>query len=198
MFLWFDRFPATSDIVVWRSPRVPLTHHKALSDNIMDMEEYARIDITKEYLHFSAAHFTVFSDSHRENLHGHNFQVEATLDGPIGDDGLCFDYNIIKSKLKKICDSLDERVLLPERSPHLQLVKDGDYTVAEFNNERLPFLHRDVKSIPVRNITVEELAHWFMSVLRQDEDVSNLPIKRMQLRISSGPGQWASTSWNST
>lgn len=162
------------------------------------MEKHATIDITKEYLHFSAAHFTVFSASCRENIHGHNFQVEATLDGPIGENGLCFDYNIIKSKLKRICDSLDERVLLPEKSPHLQLVKDGDYTVAKFHNERLPFLNRDVKLMPVRNITVEELAHWFMSELTQDEDVSNLPIKRMQLRISSGPGQWASTIWNST
>ena len=160
------------------------------------MEAHASIDITKEYLHFSAAHFTVFSASRRENLHGHNFQVEATLDGPIGDDGLCFDYNIIKAKLKEICDSLDERVLLPEKSPHLQLVTDGDYTVAEFHNERIPFLHRDVKSLPVRNVTIEELAHWFISELSQDKDISYLPISQMKLRISSGPGQWASATWN--
>lgn len=160
------------------------------------MGQRATIEIAKEYLHFSAAHFTVFSATERENLHGHNFQVEATLDSSIGDDGLCFDYNIIKTKLKDLCDSLDERVLLPERSPHLGLVTDGDYTVAEFNDERLPFLHRDVITLPVRNITVEELAHWFIGELQRDEEILDLPIAQMKLRVSSGPGQWASASWS--
>ena len=32
--------------------------------------------------------YTIFSATERENLHGHNFQVEAILEGNIGDDGL--------------------------------------------------------------------------------------------------------------
>ena len=160
------------------------------------MGDSATIEIAKEYLHFSAAHFTVFSATERENLHGHNFQVEATLEGPIGDDGLCFDYNIVKTKLKDLCDSLDERVLLPERSPHVALSCDGDYTVVEFGDERLPFLHRDVKTLPLRNITVEELAHWFVQALNQDQEILDLRIAQMNLRVSSGPGQWASASWS--
>ena len=100
--------------------------------------ETVSIDIAKEYLHFSAAHFTVFSATERENLHGHNFQVEATLRGPIGDDGLCFDYNIVKNRLKTLCDALDEVVLLPGNCPHLDIRVAGEYTVAEFNDERLP------------------------------------------------------------
>jgi 6-pyruvoyltetrahydropterin/6-carboxytetrahydropterin synthase len=156
---------------------------------------HATIEIQKEYLHFSAAHFTIFSATERENLHGHNFQVEAILDGEIGDDGLCFDYNEIKNRLKTLCNELDEKVLLPEQSPYLTITHDEDYVVATFGIERIPFLPRDVSTLPLRNITVEELAHWFISCIVGDTSFNELPIDSLTIRVASGPGQWASSSW---
>ena len=155
----------------------------------------ATIEIKKEYLHFSAAHFTIFSATERENLHGHNFQVEAVVDGNIGDDGLCFDYNEIKNRLKTLCEALDEKVLLPEQSPYLRVVKEGNYVVAMFGDERIPFLPRDVSTLPIRNITVEELAHWFLTGIVDDTAFNELPIDSFTVRVASGPGQWASSSW---
>ena len=155
----------------------------------------ATIEIQKEYLHFSAAHFTIFSATERENLHGHNFQVEAILDGEIGDDGLCFDYNEIKNRLKTLCNELDEKVLLPEQSPYLTIARDEEYVVATFGVERIPFLPRDVSTLPLRNITVEELAHWFISCIVGDTSFRELPIDSLTIRVASGPGQWASSSW---
>ena len=157
--------------------------------------ERAIIEIQKEYLHFSAAHFTIFSATERENLHGHNFQVQATLEGNIGDDGLCFDYNEVKSRLKTLCEELDERVLLPEQSPYLTIAQDEDYVVATFSNERIPFLPRDVSTLPLRNITVEELAHWFLSRIVGDTTFNALPIDSLNIRVASAPGQWASSRW---
>ena len=58
------------------------------------MARFTTIEIRKEYLHFSAAHFTVFSATERERLHGHNWRIGALITGPVGDDGLCFDYDI--------------------------------------------------------------------------------------------------------
>ena len=55
-----------------------------------------RIEISKSYLHFAAAHFTIFGASNRENLHGHNFQVALDATAEIGEDGLTFDYNVLK------------------------------------------------------------------------------------------------------
>ena len=154
------------------------------------------ISISKDYLHFSAAHFTIFSATERENLHGHNFFVEAEAVGEIGDDGLCFDYNALKERLKALCDELDETTLLPARSPHLD-IKQGEAAVTvRFDEERLEFLPRDVTVLDVRNVTVEELAHWFLRRLRSDEGFKSLPIDEITLRASSGPGQWASAHWN--
>ena len=155
------------------------------------------IEISKDYLHFSSAHFTLFSASEREDLHGHTFYVTATIDAVVAEDGLAFDYNLVKAKLKELCDELDEKVLLPERSPYLTLSRESDYLIAEFADERIPFLPRDVLTLPVRNITVEELAPWFLERLQLDAEMLALGLQKILLRVSSGPGQWAAATWTS-
>ena len=153
------------------------------------------IEISKDYLHFNAAHFTLFSASEREDLHGHTFFVAASVDSPVGEDGLAFDYNLFKQALSALCRELDEKVLLPERSPHLRLERCQGYVIAAFADERIPFLPRDVLTLPIRNVTVEELAPWFLGRLRANPRITALPIVRLALRVSSGPGQWASAVW---
>jgi 6-pyruvoyltetrahydropterin/6-carboxytetrahydropterin synthase len=153
------------------------------------------IEISKDYMHFNSAHFTIFSATEREDLHGHTFYVTATVESAIGDDGLAFDYNLLKTRLKSLCDHLDEKVLLPERSPHLHLRYERDYLVAEFAGERIPFLPRDVLTLPVRNITVEELAPMLLERLHTDEVIADLALTRILIRVSSGPGQWAGAEW---
>jgi len=149
------------------------------------------IEISKDYLHFNAAHFTIFSATEREDLHGHTFYVRAFVTSPVDNNGLAFDYNILKSKIHALCGELDEKVLLPERSPHLELENENGYLVACFGVEKLPFLPRDVHTLPVRNITVEELAPWFVDRLMADGEVRTQPIFSLELQVSSGPGQWA-------
>ncbi|MGK0222255.1 MAG: 6-pyruvoyltetrahydropterin/6-carboxytetrahydropterin synthase [Limisphaerales bacterium] len=150
-----------------------------------------RIEINKEYLHFAAAHFTIFDESTRENLHGHNFQVALNATAEIGDDGLTFDYNILKHALKSLCDELDEQVLMPTQSPHLNIHHGDDYVFVEYADERIPFLERDLTLLPLRNITVEELAQYFLDRLRGLPEISSLSIRQLELRCASGDGQWA-------
>ena len=154
-------------------------------------------EISKEYLHFAAAHFTLFSATERENLHGHNFQVTLDADAPMHDDGLTFDYNILKKAVKQLCDDLDEQVLMPTRSPYLEIDEQDDYTYIVFNGERIPFLQRDLTLLPIRNITVEELAQYLLGKLLEREDIQALDIDNMLLRCASGEGQWASAKWSS-
>ena len=155
------------------------------------------IEISKEYLHFAAAHFTLFSATERENLHGHNFQVTLDADAPMQDDGLTFDYNILKKAVKQLCDDLDEQVLMPTSSPYLEIDEQDDYTYVVFNGERIPFLQRDLTLLPIRNITVEELAQYLLAKLLEREDIKALDIDNMLLRCASGEGQWASAKWSS-
>jgi 6-pyruvoyltetrahydropterin/6-carboxytetrahydropterin synthase len=156
------------------------------------------IEITKDYLHFSAAHFTIFSATERENLHGHNFDVSCSLDTSVGPNGLAFDYNVVKDRLMALCDELDERVLLPANSPHLTFDEQAPYVFACFGDERIPFLERDVLLLPIRNATVEEFARWFAIRLGADTELRRQPIQSLNVRVSSGPGQWASCRWSRT
>ena len=160
------------------------------------MMQSTTIEISKEYLHFAAAHFTLFSDTERENLHGHNFQVTLDAEAPIAEDWLTFDYNILKKALKQMCDDLDEQVIMPTQSPHLQIESDDQYTYAVFNGERIPFLERDLTLLPIRNVTVEELAHYLLDTLLKRQEIQALDIQQMVLKCASGEGQWASASWS--
>ena len=143
----------------------------SLSDN-----KIGRIEIAKQALNFSAAHFTIFSATEREDLHGHNFQVECELTSPIDENGLIFDYNLVKRAMKAICDELDEKTILPEKSPFLKLVRE-------------PFLYRDVITLPIANASIEELSHYYLDRLLADEDIAAEDIREMTVKISSSPGQ---------
>ncbi len=160
----------------------------------MNTPRRASIEIRKEDTHFSAAHFTVFSATERENLHGHDFYVAATATGPVDANGLCFDYNELKTRLRGLCGALDETLLLPTESPHVEIEDTDDGVTVRFADERHRFLRRDVKLLPVRNVTVEELAHWFTDELVR-EGLARMPIDSLKLRVSSGPGQWAEAAW---
>ena len=156
-----------------------------------------RIEIGKEYLNFSAGHFTIFSATERESLHGHNFQVRCAATASVGEDGLAFDYAVLKRVLKALCDGLDERVLLPERSPYLRLERQEGWVTAWFADERIPFLERDCLTLPIRNVTVEELARLLLERLRIRPELEGADIRALEIGVSSGAGQWAFARWES-
>ncbi|MBT8140358.1 MAG: 6-carboxytetrahydropterin synthase [Gammaproteobacteria bacterium] len=159
---------------------------------------YTTIEISKQDLKFSAAHFTVFSATERERLHGHNFRVRAELCAPVDDNGLCFDYQQIKSRLRKLCKSLDEYMLLPEHSPHLKITSNTDTYSVAFAEETLQFNHSDTLLLPIHNTTVEELSYYLLQVLRKSDNfLIEQRITSLTIAVSSGDGQWGSSRWDS-
>lgn len=160
------------------------------------MSAYTVIELNKEYMGFDAAHFTIYSATHRERLHGHNFSVFASLTAKVDDNGMTFDYALYKEKIRLLCDELSQYTLIADNSPHLRLEEEGDYLYAYFDQEKIPFLKKDVKRLPLRNITVEELSRWFIDKLSQDtEDLKRYGIQRMVIKVCSAPGQCGSYEW---
>ena len=144
----------------------------------------------RESLHFSAAHFTIFSDTERESLHGHNFRVNAGFTADVRENGLCFDYGEIKQVLQQMCDALDEKFLVPAKSPYLK-IKTGSTNMTLIHNEdEISVPLSDVKLMPLRNITVEELASHFTDTLATHAKVVEFGIRAIELRVASGSGQW--------
>lgn len=160
------------------------------------MVRYASVDICKEELSFSAGHFTIFSATEREQLHGHNYYVSITFNTKIAHNGLAFDYRYYKKKLLVICEQLDRHFLLPTQSPYLQLAEQEDYIVAHFNQQKIPFLKEDVVLLPLTNITIEELSHWFLQKILEDQSEIELhAIHAITVKVYNGPGQSGGASW---
>ncbi len=162
----------------------------------MAMTRFTTIEVNKENMKFSAAHFTIFSATERERLHGHNYSVFLAITAPVNDNGMCFSYGEIKDRVRAICDSLDEYTLLPEQSPYLRLEREGDYWKVGFADEVLWFLASDVLVLPIRNATVEEFARYLLERVRQDESfLRDNGVTGLTVKVSSGPGQCGSASW---
>lgn len=158
-------------------------------------ETLTRIEISKEYLNFSAGHFTIFGPGERENLHGHNFQVRCAVTAAVGDNGMAFDYVLLKRVLRELCDALDERMLLPERSPYLDLAHGDGLVVARFGDEEIPFLERDCLALPITNVTIEALSGLLLDRLRRRPELAEHEISAIEVGVSSGSGQWAFSHW---
>lgn len=61
---------------------------------------------------FAAAHRLESYKGKCENLHGHNFTVEAFFEGEVLDkDGMLVDFAILKRHLKEVLSELDHRYL---------------------------------------------------------------------------------------
>ena len=160
------------------------------------MGRVAQLDIHKEEFSFSAGHFTIFSATEREQLHGHNYYVSLTFRFDISHNGLSFDYRHYKRKMMMLCDQLDRHFLLPSESPYLTLNDAGDYWHAVFNHKTLPFLKEDVIVLPISNITIEELSHWFLQHLIADKtDLAKHHIHGVTVNVYNGPGQSAGASY---
>jgi 6-pyruvoyltetrahydropterin/6-carboxytetrahydropterin synthase len=154
------------------------------------------IELHKEYMKFSAGHFTIFSATEREPLHGHNFNVHASIVAEVHDIGMTFDYREYKNKIRELCRSLSQIFLLPEKSPYLRYQQEGDYLYVHFHQEKIPFLRHDVLLLPLTNITVEELSAWFVDRLLADQvSIAANKIQEITIKIFSGPGQSGSSTW---
>jgi 6-pyruvoyltetrahydropterin/6-carboxytetrahydropterin synthase len=162
----------------------------------MSVQRRTKIELFKEEMKFSAGHFTIFSATHRENLHGHNFSIHVEIEALVSENGMAFDYGESKKRLFALCRSLNEIVLLPSRSPHLRIREEEGRVIACFADEELIFLKRDVLLLPIRNVTLEELADYLLGTIVAD--VTREPahgVSAVAVRAFSGPGQSARMEW---
>ena len=119
-----------------------------------------RVSVSKDYLVFASAHFITFSGHRCEGLHGHNYRARVTVEGALDTETwFVFDFVELKRIMRRLCDAIDHLVLLPLKSPRVQVVEQGDMVnVAVDGAPRYMFPRRDCALLPVPNTTVEMLA----------------------------------------
>lgn len=120
---------------------------------------------------FSAAHFTLFSPTEAEPLHGHNYRVLVEVGGDRLDDlGLLIETGILKRRIRELLAGLDDRVLLPERSSLLTLTIEGGAVDCRYADRAYRFPEREVVLLPLVNVTMELLARLVWRRLAEDLD----------------------------
>lgn len=155
------------------------------------------VSVSKDYLVFSAAHFITFRGHTCESLHGHNYRLGVTVEGPIDDECLfVVDFAILKRAVRRYVDLMDHRVLLPTLNPKLTFRTEGSATLVDYFGEpTYRFPTRDCALLPVRNTTAEMLAEWVGESVMRDLAAEGATITALTLEVEESFGQ--SASWHS-
>lgn len=126
------------------------------------------IRLNKDRFKFSATHFTVFSKDRGETLHGHNYQVilNVHFQGVHESTGLAVEFSKLKDLLKNPCDELDEKVLLPTKSPFMDICKNQNNIEVRFKDRFYSFPKKDCRLLDIVNTSSECLARWLYENLK--------------------------------
>jgi 6-pyruvoyltetrahydropterin/6-carboxytetrahydropterin synthase len=155
-----------------------------------------RVSVSKDYLVFSSAHFITFRGHTCESLHGHNYRVGVTVEGPI--DAECLfvvDFAILKRAVRKYVDAIDHRVLLPTRNPKLAYREtDGMTFVEYFGVQSYQFPTKDCAMMPIANTTAEMIAEWLAINVRDDLRREGATITFLEIEVEESFGQSATYS----
>lgn len=151
-----------------------------------------QIVIAREQYKFSCAHMTVFPDGTKERLHGHNYTVAIALEV----DSVALDAMIPFSSIKKamadLCAAWKERVLVAQRNPYLELIRDDSELEFRLCGDRYVVPRGDALLLPIDNISVEALAAHVVELLAAKVRAPH--VQRVEVTIEESPGQGASAS----
>ena len=149
--------------------------------------------VSKDYLKFAAAHFIAYP-GFREPLHGHNYQVSVRVEADLGADGYVLDFGLVKRLAKALCDELDERVVVPERSDCLTIAADASrVAMTTADGQRFELPRQDCVLVPIVHSSAEEIAAYLLRRLRAAlaAEAGGRGIIAIEVGVAEAPGQIA-------
>jgi 6-pyruvoyltetrahydropterin/6-carboxytetrahydropterin synthase len=137
-----------------------------------------KIHIERGNLSFSAAHFITLERTY-EPLHGHNYDISATLNGSaLTHDSYVLDFGVVKAMLRNLIKEVDHRFLLPLHNPFMTISREGNsWEIVLTDGERFVIPSASVVAMPIDNITAERLAEYFahkLGTLLHERGVTNI------------------------
>ena len=156
------------------------------------MRESYAIRVYKQYFNFGSAHFLIFADGTREELHGHNYQVQVQVEGPLVEGDLVIDFIPFKPLVKSLCDDLDHVTLLPNGNPHLR-VEEKEDRVEVFHDDGSYFCfpRRDVRILDLPNTSTEMLAKHLASQILEalPSKIPSAQVHAIEVQVEESGGQ---------
>lgn len=153
-----------------------------------------RVTVSRDDHVFASAHFITYAGHRCEGLHGHNYRAGVTVEGHLDEESWwVFDFVALKKIMRRLCDEIDHKVLLPLNNPKLQVVEDGESVkVAYEGKPRYVFPRADCALLPVPNTTVEMLAELLTKRLRAELDAMGAHgLTMIEMEVEENFGQTA-------
>jgi 6-pyruvoyltetrahydropterin/6-carboxytetrahydropterin synthase len=150
------------------------------------------VRVYKQYFNFASAHFLIFADGTREELHGHNYQVRVSVEGALDAGDVVLDFTKLKPLVKKTCDDLDHRVILPLGHPLLRVTEeDGSIEAVFAGKDRFVLPRRDVVLLAIHNTSTERLAEYIAHEVMKKiaETAKNASLTRLEVEVEESGGQ---------
>lgn len=152
------------------------------------------VDVTKDHLVFSAAHFITIGDDLCERLHGHNWRVAARVEGELDENQYVFDFIALRDSLQELVNQLDHRMLLPTEHPKINIESDETEVTARYEDRRWVFPKDECILLPIQQTTAELLAQWLGEQLLTTLETWNLT--SLTVKVEENFGQWAGCSFS--
>ncbi len=149
-----------------------------------------QVDLEKQDLIFSAAHFITFGDNICESLHGHNYRVRCKVSGTLNEHGYVTDFIALQRFLKSIVSQLDHKTLLPLKHPTIQVTQLDDEVIATFEQRRWVFPSDNVALLPLDNTTAERLAEFILQQLVEHTEFVQSNLIETEIAVDENEGQW--------
>ncbi|MEM8913140.1 MAG: 6-pyruvoyl tetrahydropterin synthase family protein [Planctomycetota bacterium] len=165
------------------------------------MQPTFRVEISKEQFVFSSAHFITFAGDICERIHGHNYGVRVTVEGPLDENRYVVDFIALRDAVLEETKQLDHHVILPSDHDEIKVTVDGDETTARFRERRWVFPNEDVAMLPVINTTAEEIARVIAERVRaRTRNAFGDALTAIEVGVDENCGQWGvcRLPWNAS
>jgi 6-pyruvoyl tetrahydropterin synthase/QueD family protein len=150
-----------------------------------------RVHVSKDYLKFSAAHFIAYK-GFREALHGHNYRVSVEVEGELGAEGYVLDFGIVKRIARRVCNRLDEKMLIPAQSDCLHIREEAGQVSVRYEEDEFRFPVQDVVLVPIAHSSAEELARHLAGEIRRELALEGVQrVGAIQIGVEETTGQAA-------
>ncbi len=155
------------------------------------MKKKFGVSVYKEKFNFCSAHFLLFPDGTREELHGHNYRAWVDVDAPITPGDVVIDFLHLKPMVKEICDSLDHMTLLPAYAEALKVEEKDGMIWAYHGGDKFAFPVRDVQILPLTNTSSERLAEYICQLLKEklSEHLPDVQLDKIRVSVEESSGQ---------
>ncbi|MGH7594529.1 MAG: 6-pyruvoyl trahydropterin synthase family protein [Gemmatimonadales bacterium] len=151
------------------------------------------VSVSKDYLGFAAAHFLTFRGHACESLHGHNYRIAVTIEGPVDPEcNFVIDFAVLKGILRQQVELFDHRVLLPANNPKLAYREVGEMTLVDYlGTQTYQFPTGDCVMLPIANSTAEMIAELIATAVRHELTAAGAVIESLEVEVEESPGQSA-------